>query len=424
MVSNWAGEYDTRAIRQLLLAAFGAEELRRFCMDRPLFRPIINEFGPGQGKADMVDRVIDYCDRRQRFADLLKEVQRENPRMYEHFRPYFREPDAPFSIQIRGDAATPNGSTPVAPAQRVKEPRSGWRNWGDHPVVVALTVISTIMAIVLSVAGVRNLPELLGKTTAAPDTYATASPPPTSLPAQLSHHVALRTIYGDDAAIYYSDGDPRAYASWTATEEDVGPGMLFLGTPEPVVTQVLLAFSFRQEDMDRYFLITATMPESGLQCTACAPVIGGGIFVWQDGGWRLDIAQKNIASLGFWGVVPDAELKKIGPDRHGILLQMGYVAQGYSTQDAAIIAQVGQTLKLVFLKEVAVDNEGTGCWMDGSEEECWKYDSQLTFEEGQNRDYFDLHLTTHGTRWDGEQVVYFEEETIYVFNGSEYVPIQ
>ena len=41
--------YSTAAIRRLLLDSFTAEELRRFCTDRPLSRPIVERFGPGYG---------------------------------------------------------------------------------------------------------------------------------------------------------------------------------------------------------------------------------------------------------------------------------------------------------------------------------------------------------------------------------------
>ena len=44
-MSNEAQSYDTATIRQLLLAAFTSEELRRFCYDRPTFRPILSRFG-------------------------------------------------------------------------------------------------------------------------------------------------------------------------------------------------------------------------------------------------------------------------------------------------------------------------------------------------------------------------------------------
>jgi hypothetical protein len=55
MTNNDAQEYNIAAIRQLLLAAFSPEELRRFCYDRAAFRPVVNRFGPGYGHEDMAD---------------------------------------------------------------------------------------------------------------------------------------------------------------------------------------------------------------------------------------------------------------------------------------------------------------------------------------------------------------------------------
>lgn len=69
-----ADGYDIAAIRQLLLAAFTPQTLRRFCQDRPIFRPIIDEFGPGHGLSDMVDRVVDYCQMHLLFDKLLIEI--------------------------------------------------------------------------------------------------------------------------------------------------------------------------------------------------------------------------------------------------------------------------------------------------------------------------------------------------------------
>jgi hypothetical protein len=74
--------YNLAAIRELLLAAFTAETLRRFCQDRPAFRPVVAEFGPGQGLDDMVDRVIDTCETHLLWEEFLAEVERENPRQY------------------------------------------------------------------------------------------------------------------------------------------------------------------------------------------------------------------------------------------------------------------------------------------------------------------------------------------------------
>jgi hypothetical protein len=72
-------------IRELLLDAFTPQTLRRFCQDRPTFRPILDTFGPGHGFDEMVDRVIDYCQSQLLFDPLLAGVRESNPRQYTRF---------------------------------------------------------------------------------------------------------------------------------------------------------------------------------------------------------------------------------------------------------------------------------------------------------------------------------------------------
>lgn len=80
--------YDLAAIRDLLISAFTASDLRRLFLytSNPNLRPLVAEFGPNYGLADLVDRVIEYCVVRALFPDLLDEVRLTNPRMYERFR--------------------------------------------------------------------------------------------------------------------------------------------------------------------------------------------------------------------------------------------------------------------------------------------------------------------------------------------------
>lgn len=80
--------YRIAAIRKLMLAAFTAKDLRRFCFDRPLLRPIVDRFGPGQGLDDMVDEAITYCEKWLLFGPLLGEVRRYNPAQYKRCGPY------------------------------------------------------------------------------------------------------------------------------------------------------------------------------------------------------------------------------------------------------------------------------------------------------------------------------------------------
>jgi hypothetical protein len=82
-------DYDLAAVRDLLLAAFSAPDLRRLFLytANAELRPLAQQFSPSDGLADMVDRVTEFCHTRDLLADLLAEVQRANPRQYARFAP-------------------------------------------------------------------------------------------------------------------------------------------------------------------------------------------------------------------------------------------------------------------------------------------------------------------------------------------------
>lgn len=105
--------YDIAKIRKLLTEAFTAEDLRRFCEDRQVLRPIVPRLGPGMGLDDMVDEVITYCRTHLRFPKLLAAVKEVNPLQYARFEPY--RPDIP-SL----DPAEPKSTETVA-----REPMPG-----------------------------------------------------------------------------------------------------------------------------------------------------------------------------------------------------------------------------------------------------------------------------------------------------------
>lgn len=75
--------YDTSTIRQLLGAAFDDEELKSLCFDH--FREVYEAFSAGMSKNDMIQRLIEHCDRQGRFEELLHHVERLNPYQYEQF---------------------------------------------------------------------------------------------------------------------------------------------------------------------------------------------------------------------------------------------------------------------------------------------------------------------------------------------------
>ena len=78
-------DYNIGAIRRLLTAAFDSGELRIFCMDRPVLRPVVSQFGLGMGLDDMVGEVIDFCRTRLLWDEMLAAVKEERPAQYKRF---------------------------------------------------------------------------------------------------------------------------------------------------------------------------------------------------------------------------------------------------------------------------------------------------------------------------------------------------
>jgi hypothetical protein len=78
---------DLAAIRDLLLEAFTATELRRLILytSSAELRPLGREFADSDGLAAMVEKAIRFCGSRDLLPDLLREVERERPRQYRRY---------------------------------------------------------------------------------------------------------------------------------------------------------------------------------------------------------------------------------------------------------------------------------------------------------------------------------------------------
>lgn len=77
--------YNLGAIRELLLAAFTTEDLKRLCFDNPRFRPVYDEFSSGMGKTDVVDRIMEFGQNNSLITELLQVVKLQNPRQFANF---------------------------------------------------------------------------------------------------------------------------------------------------------------------------------------------------------------------------------------------------------------------------------------------------------------------------------------------------
>src|SRR6185503_20635092 len=65
-----------------------AEELRRFCYDTPEFRPVYEEFAQEMGKDRVIDKLIEYAERKELIEILLAGIKELNPVKYAADEPY------------------------------------------------------------------------------------------------------------------------------------------------------------------------------------------------------------------------------------------------------------------------------------------------------------------------------------------------
>ncbi|MBN1139586.1 MAG: hypothetical protein JXM73_23620 [Anaerolineae bacterium] len=79
-------QYNLAAIRSLILSAFTPRELWRFCKDRPAFREAVLDFGLNPSLADMADVLLEHCETRLLFDDLLAAIHESNPRQFERYQ--------------------------------------------------------------------------------------------------------------------------------------------------------------------------------------------------------------------------------------------------------------------------------------------------------------------------------------------------
>ncbi|MBN1135913.1 MAG: hypothetical protein JXM73_04975 [Anaerolineae bacterium] len=76
---------ELAGVRQFLLDAFGAEELRRLCQDDPQLRPILYDLDQEPSPNEVVDAALNYCQRHGLIDHLLALVRQQRPAQYAQF---------------------------------------------------------------------------------------------------------------------------------------------------------------------------------------------------------------------------------------------------------------------------------------------------------------------------------------------------
>lgn len=95
-----SNDQDYSQFRKLLYSAFTAETLKRFCLDRSRFRPVVHQFSLNHGLDDMIDDVIEYVRTRDLYAEFLMAVNEFNPMQYVRFEQHL--PSTPLALPASG----------------------------------------------------------------------------------------------------------------------------------------------------------------------------------------------------------------------------------------------------------------------------------------------------------------------------------
>jgi hypothetical protein len=207
--------------------------------------------------------------------------------------------------------------------------------------------------------------------------------------AMLTNAAALRAIYGDyDPATETAKGD-----HWRGNDDGA----------ERISIETLLFVQVNSGDPgSRTYVVTSAVPQQTTtgkyECHACAPEIGVGIFVFEQGEWKVESKNACTDTIGQSGQPPDAELVRIGNDLYGVKLSVDDMHMGDATTYSEIVAANDKSVSVVWGLMEQEDNSGdydpTG--RDGSSERI-NFSSAYRFvPTGPASDHYQIDVVSRG----------------------------
>jgi len=158
-------------------------------------------------------------------------------------------------------------------------------------------------------------------------------------------------------------------------------------------------------------LIWASIEDDELQCHGCAPFISIFEFEKRPNGWKHSQSDVGVFQWGSWGSMDAANVvaRPIGPNKFGIVFDLGFTQGGHSEYALAIWANLGDSYRKILHIRSATTDSGTLNPGKYSWESKVKY---LNADSG----LFPIEISTHG-KIDGKPI---KTNSILEFNGVEY----
>jgi hypothetical protein len=123
----------------------------------------------------------------------------------------------------------------------------------------------------------------------------------------------------------------------------------------------LLIAEVQEGDAAKVYVAASATPANtpaGFQCHSCAPAIGAAVFAWQAKHLQLLSANAAVGFYGGWGRPPRIDFVEAGPEKHGLLLSIDDVGQGFASSSKVLLMPLEKTVSQVWSIEDEQDDLG------------------------------------------------------------------
>ncbi len=142
--------------------------------------------------------------------------------------------------------------------------------------------------------------------------------------------------------------------------------------------------------------------------------------------WEMSAENKNYESAAAGGIT--AELVQIGADAHGILLSEGGNSVGgsmYATQELLVSADDNEFMKIFALENGSYHSNAGSCDLDpepNKPTDCFTFEANIEFVEGDNPEYKDIVVTESGSRYDdaSSKIIPADNKQLWKYEGGVY----
>ena len=255
----------------------------------------------------------------------------------------------------------------------------------------------------------------LGSTKASP------TPPKKMISGDFSETKAMELLFGNYGIHkeYDFEGKKKS-AKWNLSKEQWDKFRFAQGAYQAkdstVYSGAVVTKQYTEGGHDRLILTMKTVPAEW-NCHGCAVDVGAATFTKVDGGWELDAENRCIDQMGSNGKALEFKLTKIGPDRFGIMFNAGWMGQGLTSESATIAVDFNGEIHKAIALDYSGDFDNGGLFG----QKPWHYSTKIEFEPGSNPDYFDLKISTVGTKGDENGKVHrVDSIKRYSFNQGVY----